>query len=97
MKQIQLYIEDQRVELFNDESIVLTQTVQNVKDVGKVFTPFTRSFTVPASKTNNKIFKHYYNINIIGSVDPRLRMDARIDLNHSRFEKGKIKLDGVMM
>ena len=97
MKQIQLYIQDQRVELFNDESIVLTQTVQNVKDVGKVFTPFTRSFTLPASKTNNKIFKHYYNINIIGSVDPRLRMDARIDLNHSRFEKGKIKLDGVKM
>lgn len=97
MKQIQLYIENQRVELFKDESIVLTQTVQNVKDVGKVFTPFTRSFTLPASKTNNKIFKHYYNINIIGSVDPRLRMDARIDLNHSRFEKGKIKLDGVNM
>ena len=97
MKQIQLYIEDQRVELFKDESIVLTQTVQNVKDVGKVFTPFSRSFTVPASKTNNKIFKHFYNFNIIGSVDPRLRMDARIDLNHSRFEKGKIKLDGVNM
>lgn len=97
MKQIQLYIEENRVELFKDESIVLTQTVQNVKDVGKVFTPFSRSFTVPASKTNNKIFKHFYNFNIIGSVDPRLRMDARIDLNHSRFEKGKIKLDGVNM
>lgn len=97
MKQIQLYIEDQRVELFKDESVVLTQTVQNVRDVGKVFTPFSRSFTVPASKNNNKIFKHFYNFNIIDSVDPRLRMDARIDLNFSRFEKGKIKLDGVKM
>ena len=97
MKQIQLYIKGNRVELFKDESIVLTQTVQNVKDVGKVFTPFSRSFTVPASKTNNKIFRHFYNFNIIGSVDPRLRMDARIDLNHSRFEKGKIKLNGVNM
>jgi len=97
MKQIQLYIEDQRVELFKDESIVLTQTVQNVRDVGKVFTPFSRSFTCPASKINNKIFKHFYNFSIIDAIDPRLRMDARIDINHSRFEKGKIKLEGVQM
>mgnify|MGYP003637758301 CR=1 FL=1 len=97
MKQIQLYIENQRVELFDDESIVLTQTVQNVKDVGKVFTPFSRSFTVPASKSNSLIFKHFYNPSIIDSVDPRIRLDATIDLNHSRFEKGKIKLEGVQM
>jgi len=97
MKQIQLYIEDQRVELYKDESIVLTQTVQNVKDIGKVFTPFSRSFTVPASRTNNKIFKHFYNSSIIDAIDVRVRVDARIDLNHSRFEKGKIKLDGVQM
>lgn len=97
MKQIQLYIQDQRVELYTDESIVLTQTVQNVKDVGKVFTPFSRSFTVPASKNNNKIFKHFYNSSIIDAIDVRVRIDARIDLNHSRFEKGKIKLDGVKM
>lgn len=97
MKQIQLYIENKRVELFKDESIVLTQTVQNVKDIGKVFTPFSRSFTVPASKQNNKIFKHFYNSSLIDSIDVRVRIDARIDLNHSRFEKGKIKLDGVQM
>ena len=37
MQKIQLYIEGQRVDLFDDESVVLTQTIQNVKDVQKVF------------------------------------------------------------
>ena len=97
MKQIHLYIEDETDELFKDESIVLTQTVQNVKDVGKVFTPFSRQFTVPASKTNNRIFKHFYNFNITNTLDPRLKIDARIDLNHARFEKGFVKLEGVQM
>ena len=61
MRQVQLYIDGEQVELFKDESISLTQTIQNVKDIGKVFANFTQSFNLPATKANNKIFKHYYN------------------------------------
>lgn len=97
MKQIQLYIENKRVELFQDESITLTETIQNVRDVGKVFTPFSKSFTCPATKDNNKIFKHFYNFNLIDSIDTRKKIDAHVDLNYSRFHKGKVKFDGVKM
>ena len=97
MKAIQLYIEDQLVDLFKDESVTLTETIQNVKDIGKVFTPFSRSFTVPASKTNNKIFKHYYNFDIIDGLDARVKLDAHIDINYAPYQKGKIKVDGVQM
>ena len=37
MQKIQLYIEGQRVDLFEDESVVLTQCIQNVKDISKIF------------------------------------------------------------
>ena len=37
MQKIQLYIEGQRVDLFEDESVVLTQSIQNVKDIQKGF------------------------------------------------------------
>jgi len=50
MQELQLYIEGQRLELFKDESVSLTQTIQNVKDVSKIFTSFTKTFSVPASK-----------------------------------------------
>ena len=59
MQKIQLYIQGQRVDLFDDESVVLTQTIQNVKDVQKVFTDYSKSFSLPATKENNKIFRHY--------------------------------------
>ena len=52
MQKIQLYIEGQRVDLFDDESVVLTQTIQNVKDVQKVFTDYSKTFTLPATKEN---------------------------------------------
>lgn len=95
MQVVQLYINNQRVELFDDETISLTQTIQNVKDISKVFTDFSKSFTIPASKTNNAIFKHYYNYDINNGFDARKKVDARIDLNTIPFKEGKIKLEGV--
>ena len=95
MQKIQLYIEGQRVDLFDDESVVLTQTIQNVKDVQKVFTDYSKTFTLPATKENNKIFKHYYNNSITNGFDGRGRVNATLELNHLKFRKGKIKLEGV--
>lgn len=97
MQNIQLYIEGQRMSMFQDESISLTQTIQNVKDIAKVFANFTKTFSLPASKDNNKIFEHYYNYSIDDGFDARVKKNATIELNYLPFEKGKIKLDGVDM
>ncbi len=95
MRRLQLYIEGQRVDLFKDESVSLTQTIKNVKDIAKVFTEFTQTFSVPASSVNNKIFKHYYNFDIIGGFDARIKVDAKLELNDLPFKDGKIALLGV--
>ena len=98
MKQeIQLFIEGERVEFFNDETVSITQTIQNVKDISKVFTDFSKSFTVPASKTNNKIFKHYYNFDIENGFDARKKKNAKLEINNIPFRDGKIKLEGVQL
>ena len=95
MQVTQLYIQNERIDLFQDEVISLTQTIQNVRDIEKVFTDFSKSFTIPASKANNKIFKHYYNFDIDGGFDARKKVTARIEINHLPFRDGKIKLEGV--
>ena len=97
MQSIQLYIDGQRLDTFKDESVSITQSIQNIKDVSKIFTDFTRTFNVPASKTNNKIFKHYYNYDIINGYDGRKRTAADIELNHMPFRKGYMKLEGVSL
>ena len=95
MQKIQLYIEGQRVDLFEDESVVLTQTIQNVKDVQKVFTDYSKTFSVPATKNNNRIFKHYYKNSITNGFDARKRKSSNLYLNFLEFREGKIKLEGV--
>lgn len=96
MISLQLYIEGQEVELHDSESVVLNQSLQDVRDISKVFTDFTRTFNVPASKTNNKIFKHFYNYNIVG-FDARNKQQASLYLNYKTFKTGKIKLEGVQL
>jgi hypothetical protein len=95
MRRLQLYIDGQRVDLFKDESVSLTQTIKNVKDLKKIFTEFTQTFSVPASSVNNKIFQHYYNFNISGGFDARKKAAARLELNDLPFKDGKISLEGV--
>ena len=95
MQKLQLYIEGQRVDLFKDETVSITQTIQNVKDISKIFTTFTKTFSVPASKVNNKLFKHYYNYDITNGFDARIKKSANIELNTIPYKDGKIRLEGV--
>jgi hypothetical protein len=85
----------QRTDLFNDESISITQVIQDVKDISKIFTEFTKTFSIPATAENNKLFKHYYNYDIDNGFDARVKIDGYIEINAVRFNKGKIKLEGV--
>ena len=96
-REVQLYISDTRVDLFQDETISITDSIQNISDISKVFTPFSKSFNLPASSVNNKLFKHYYNFNIQDGFDARFQVDARIEINQVPFRTGKIRLDGVSM
>ena len=95
MQKLQLYIGGERLDLFDDETVSMTQSIQNIKDIEKVFTEFTQPFTVPASKSNNKIFKHYYNFDIANGYDARQKSSASIELNFIPFKTGYIQLNGV--
>jgi len=102
MQKIVLYIKNnddvyKRVDMFNDETISLTSKIQDVRDIQKVFTDFSQTFTLPASKTNNRLFQHWYNYNIDNGFDARSRKDAVMELDFSPFRRGKISLNNVKM
>ena len=97
MQVIELYISNQRVDLFKDESVSITDTIINAKDVSKVFTSFSQQFSLPANSKNNLIFKHYYNWDIVGGFDARVRVSAILKLNGVDYKIGKVKLNSVSL
>lgn len=99
-RKVQIYIEPifesgdfQEVELFNDETIEVTSTVQNISDISKVFTDVSLSFSVPATANNNAIFQHFYNSDVDASVDHSIRRNAFIEIDLTPFRTGKISLE----
>lgn len=86
-----------RVDLFEDESVVITESLVNVRDIAKVFTPFSQQFNLPASKTNNKLFRHYENTDVENSFDARFRHNAIIKLNGIDYRKGQIQFKSVTL
>jgi hypothetical protein len=97
MQVLELYINNIRVDMFQDESVTITEALKDIRDIAKVFAPFSKQFNLPASSTNNKLFKHYYNFDIDNGFDARFRVDAILKLNGIDFKIGQIKLNGVGM
>ena len=95
---IGLYIYDDnnvahRIDLFPDENISVNSSIQNINDIGKVFTDFSQSFTVPASRRNNAIFRHWYESIVVDGFDARTRKKAYIELDTIPFRVGKIQIE----
>ncbi len=85
-----------RVDLMEEELITLTQVIQDVKDIEKLFTDYSRTFNLPASKTNNKIFKYWFNPDV-NQFNSQTFSKAKIELNHFEFKTGTIQLNEVIM
>ena len=82
-----------RIELFNDEKISVTSSIASANDVGKVFTDYSQSFTIPASDHNNSIFKHWYESEIDGGFLHGQRYNGYIEINTILFKEGKFQLE----
>ena len=98
MQIVQLFVDGEQVDMFKDESITISDSIANVKDISKIYTAYSRQFTLPASPTNNRIFKHYYNYNIVNNVfDARYKVNAYLNVNGIRYKDGKLRLSGVKL
>ena len=93
----QLYINGERVELFNDELITVNSSVANVQDISKVFSDYSQTFNVPATPNNNRIFEHWYQTDVLPNIDSRLRRDAFIEVQLIPFRYGKIQLNEAVI
>ena len=89
----QTELEFSRLELFNDEKITVSSTIQNISDISKIFTDVSLGFTIPCSPTNNAIFQHFYQNDVDATIDYQNRYNAYIEIDTILFRRGKIQLE----
>jgi hypothetical protein len=101
MLTVSIYIKDvdtleyNRLDLFDDEKISVVSSIQNINDISKTTTDYSQTFTVPASKQNNKIFRHWYDNSNDQPFSTLVKSDAYIEIDTMQFRKGKIQLESA--
>lgn len=94
---MELFIEGTRADMFKDESVSITRKLKTGKDVGKLFTDFSKGLQLPASSKNNKLFKHIQRTDMVNGLDIRKYIDAEIKLNGVSYVKGFINVESINM
>ncbi len=85
------------LDLFQDETIYLSNNVTGLFDIGKLPSDFTRQITLPGTKSNNQFFQHVYDISI---DEPYLfktneKVIAQFDFDGFYVSQGYIQLNKV--
>jgi len=85
------------LDLFQDETIFLSNNVTGLFDLGKLPSDFTRQITIPGTKKNNDFFQHVYDISI---DEPYLfktntKVIAQFDFDGFYVSQGYMQLERV--
>lgn len=91
---LEIYINGVEVDQFSDEGVTIKKSVKSFKDVKKLFTEFSKTFSIPTSKKNNKLFKHVYRVDT-NAVDARVLIPAVLKLNGVDFKSGNVSVEGT--
>ena len=86
--------ENVKVDMFDFEDINMTDKIKDIRDISKVFTGFSQQFTLPASKTNNNLFSHFYNADVVSGFDQRIKHKAFIKIGGADYKEGRVSLTG---
>jgi uncharacterized protein YjbI with pentapeptide repeats len=63
--------------------------------LSKTYTDFSQTFVVPATKQNNKIFRHWYDNSNDSPFSTLVKSDAYIEIDTIPFRNGKIQLESA--
>ena len=85
------------LDLFQDETIYLSNNVTGLFDLGKLPSDFTRQITLPGTKKNNEFFQHVYDISIDNPYlfQTNVKVIAQFDFDGFYVSQGYLQLEKV--
>lgn len=85
------------LDLFQDETIYLSNNVTGLFDIGKLPSDFTRQLTIPGTKKNNAFFQHVYDISVDNPFlfKTNEKVIAQFDLDGFYVSQGYLQLEKV--
>lgn len=97
MRKVGLRIGDSYLDLFPDEQITLVRKASNYKDLGKVFSDYTQSFTIPATANNNRILRHYCDMTVLNGYGQSEPIEGFVEVDTLPVRSGSFIIEGCTL
>jgi hypothetical protein len=85
------------LDIFKDEEIKISNNITQLFDLGAIPADFTRTITLPGTKTNNAFFEHYYDISVYSPLTfgSNNKVPAYLDFDGIYVANGYLQLNKV--
>ena len=92
-----LIANDVELDIFQDEEIKISNNITQLFDLGAIPADFTRTITLPGTKTNNAFFEHYYDISVYSPLTfgSNNKVPAYLDFDGIYVANGYLQLNKV--
>jgi hypothetical protein len=92
-----LVADGQILDIFHDEEIKISNNITQLFDLGSIPSDFTRTITLPGTKTNNAFFEHYYDISVYSPLTfgSNNKVPAYLDFDGIYVANGYLQLNKV--
>lgn len=92
-----LVADGQILDIFADEEIKISNNITQLFDLGSIPADFTRTITLPGTKTNNAFFEHYYDISVFSPLTfgSNNKVPAYLDFDGIYIANGYLQLNKV--
>jgi len=91
MNDVQIYADENILELFDDENIIINLKQVDIRDIATNYSSYTQTFTIPASPVNNKALKYWFDVKNDIQVS-NIGIASRVDIGGVFYKKGTLKL-----
>ena len=92
---VSILINGQGLELQGGDGVKMVKKALSYEKVGTNWSDYSQGFTVPASVINNKIFKHYYNPQVVDTFNPFDTNTCEIFINLQSIATGVVRIVSV--
>jgi len=96
---LQVYVYDDNnnryeLDLYEEEPLKLNLAIEELADIPKVNSAFSRQFRIPATQKNSQVFRWWYEVNTV-DFDVTRRVVAEIYVDGLFYKSGHMRIEGA--
>jgi len=98
---LQIYVYDDTgasysLDLYKEDPLKITLSAEEINDIPRINSAFSKAFRVPATQTNSKVFQWWYEVNTV-DFDITRRVRADIYSDGVFYKSGHIRIQNAFV